>query len=76
MTIRFNSALLVKDVEAARKRRKISMMRASHRMGLHTTTIYNLKNGKIQEITVSTLARILDFLGETDIGKYIYDDGE
>lgn len=76
MTIRFNSKLLMVDVEKARKRRKISMLRAARRMDLHTSTLYNLMNEKISEITVTTLARLLDFLGETDVGKYLYDDGE
>lgn len=76
MTIRFNSQLLMADVEKARKRRKISMLRAARRMGLHTSTLYNLLTGKISDITVTTLARLLDFLGDTDVGKYLYDDGE
>lgn len=76
MSIRFDTALLIKDVDATRKRRKISMLRAANRMGLHAATIYNMRSGKNQEITVSTLARIIDFLGNSDISKYIYDDGE
>ena len=76
MTIKFNVELLIKDLELVRKRRKISMQRAAYRMGVHTTTIYNLKSGKIKDITVHTLARIVDFIDNPDISKYIYDDGE
>lgn len=76
MTIRFNSELLMRDVDIIRKRRRISMQRASIRMEINSSTLYNLQSGKIKDITVTTLARILHFLGTTDVAKYIYDDGE
>lgn len=76
MAIRFNSELLVQDIAAARKRRHLSEYRAAERMGLNQTTLMRLRNGTIVEITVSTLAKIMHFLGQTDIEKYIYEDGE
>lgn len=76
MTIRFNTPLLAKDLDNARKRRKISWDRTATRTNVQASTLYSLQKGKIHDITVTTLARILDFIGTTDIEKYMYDDGE
>lgn len=76
MAIRFNSALLSQDLEAKRRQRKITRNKAATRIGVTPSTLTGLKNGKIRDITVTSLARILDFLGTSDISKYIYDDGE
>lgn len=76
MAIRFNSSLLARDIETARKRHKLTLHKASVRIGVTQSTLSGLKSGKVKEITVTSLARILDFLGTNDIEKYIYDDGE
>lgn len=76
MAIRFNSALLAQDLETARKRRRLSMHKAANRMNITQSTMSGLRNGKIKDITVTSLARIMDFMGITDIDKYIYEDGE
>lgn len=76
MAIRFNSALLAHDLDVCRRRRKMTMHKAATRMDITQSTMSGLKNGKIKDITVTSLARILDFMGTTDIEKYIYEDGE
>jgi DNA-binding Xre family transcriptional regulator len=74
--IRFNSQQLIRDFDAVAKRRKISLNKAAVRSNIQPSTAANLRTGKVEEITVITLARMLDFMDETDVGKYIYDDDE
>lgn len=76
MAIRFDSALLSQDLETFRKRKRLSLHKVSQRTGVHQTTLSSLRSGIIKDITVTTLARIVYFLGDSDISKYIYNDGE
>lgn len=76
MTIRFNSYQLMLDFDAYRKQKKISLNKAANRAEVQPSTIIGMRSGKVQDITVTTLARMLHFMNETDINIYIYDDGE
>lgn len=76
MTIRFNSKLLIHDLDVVRTRKRLSLCKVATRIKISQSTLSALRSGKVQEITVTTLARIIDFLDNTDIEKYIYDDGE
>jgi hypothetical protein len=74
MSVKFNSAQVIRDFESVAKRKRISIHRAAVRVDIEPSTIYGLRSGAIKDVTVTTLARMLDFMGETDVGKYIYED--
>lgn len=76
MSVRFDTQRFFLDFDASRKRRKISINRAAARADLHPSTLHNLATGKISDITVNTLAKMLDFMGKTDINQYIVTDEE
>lgn len=56
------------------RRKRITLNRAAHRCEIHFSTLSGLKAGSIRDITVTTLARMLDFMEVTDIEKYIYEE--
>lgn len=76
MAIRFDSQRLIRDFDVIRRKRKITLNKAAVRCKIQPSTLSGIRNGKINDITVTTLARMLDFMNKTDVAEYIMDDGE
>lgn len=74
MSIRFNSAQLLADFDAFRRRQHISLHKAATRADIQPNMIRGIRSGKIQDITVTSMARMLEYMGVYDITPYIYDD--
>jgi transcriptional regulator with XRE-family HTH domain len=51
-----------KQIQQARKNRKISQVAVAKALGMSRTTIGQIENGTVQEIGVRKLIRILEFL--------------
>lgn len=73
MQDKFDSGLLIKDFDAAVRRKKLSRYRAALRCGIDPGTLTKLRTGEIQHITVTTMAKMLNFIGTTNIEKYLYE---
>lgn len=71
MDARFDTELLVADFDNLRRRRKLSVYRAAKRCGIDPGTLRSMMEGRIQHITVNTLAKMLQFIETTDIEKYL-----
>lgn len=76
MLDKFDSGRLVQDFDAAVRRKKISRYRAAVRCGIDPGTLAKIRTGEIQHITVTTMAKMLNFIGTTNIEKYLYSEGE
>ena len=76
MSARFDSHQLMADFDAVRKRRKISDYRAAQRCAIDPGTLAKLRTGEVQHITVTTMAKMLEFIGTTNIEKYLHSEGE
>ena len=74
--LRFNTELLIRDFDIVRRRRKLSTYKVAARLDIAQNAFNRMRAGVAKEITVTSLVRMMDFMGETDIAKYIYDDGE
>lgn len=72
MDVNFDSALLAQDFDLARRRKKLTSYKAAMRCGIDPTTLRRIIKGEIKHITVNTMARMIYFIGTTDIKKYIY----
>lgn len=54
---------LGKQIQQARKSRKVSQAEVAKALGMSRTTIGQIENGTVQEIGVRKLIRVLEFLG-------------
>jgi len=52
-----------KQIQQARKSRKVSQAEVAKALGMSRTTIGQIENGTVQEIGVRKLIRVLEFLG-------------
>jgi transcriptional regulator with XRE-family HTH domain len=52
-----------KQIQRARKGRKISQLEVAKALGMSRTTIGQIENGTVQDIGVRKLIRVLEFLG-------------
>lgn len=74
MGIKFDSQQLIIDFDSVARRRKISTFRAAKRSDLDPSLLGRLRTGEVTQITVTTLAKMLHFMDNTDIKKYIYNE--
>jgi DNA-binding Xre family transcriptional regulator len=72
--IRFDTEALIEDFIADCKRRRISRFRACMRIGVPPTSMSRMVSGKISDVTVHTLARLMAAMNKTDISKYIIEE--
>jgi DNA-binding Xre family transcriptional regulator len=72
--IRFDTEALIADFVADCKRRRISRFRACIRIGVAPTSMSKMVSGKINDVTVHTLARLMTAMNKTDISKYIIEE--
>lgn len=70
----FDTKALHADFAAAAKRHKVSIHKALERIGVQYGTYRRMGTGEIRAITVITLARMLDYIGNYDIQKYIIEE--
>lgn len=52
-----------KQIQRARKGRKVSQLEVAKALGMSRTTIGQIENGTVQDIGVRKLIRVLEFLG-------------
>lgn len=71
MSIRFDSRQLALDFDRNRKVHRISLNKACKRAKVHPSTVTGVLGGTIKDITANTAARMLDYMGVTNIEKYI-----
>lgn len=71
MTARFDTKQLMADFDTVRKRKELSDYAAAHRCGIDPGSIQKIRSGEIQHITVTTMAKMLEFIGTTNIEKYL-----
>lgn len=72
--IHFDTHQLIEDFKSDCKRRKISVYRASRRVGLIPNTLSKISSGKVNDVTVHTLAKIMAAMNKTDVSKYIIEE--
>ena len=62
----YNSSMLHnigKEIQQARKSRKVSQAELAKALGMSRTTIGQIENGTVSEIGIRKLIRVLEFLG-------------
>lgn len=67
----FDVRQLYADFEAKAKSKKISVWRAGRRIGIDQGTMHNIKTNATMQIRVHTLVKMLHFMENYDIEKYV-----
>lgn len=69
----FDMEAFLADLEKKRKRHRMSRHRLAKRAGLEPGHVAQLYTGRIQKPSAFVILRLAYFMGNTDVGKYIYE---